>query len=81
MNKHTMAGLMKRRSVIKRVSADDEIVGNGHVHIERMNDDHVWMNVCGHAFDFHAVGGKLVWLPQVDDWPEPDSVATRRDEQ
>jgi len=59
----------ERENAITYVGApEDEIVGYGHVHVERMNDGHIWANLCGIAFDFYAKRGKIRWVPQATEW-------------
>lgn len=55
----------KENGIIKRRTPDDEVVGYGHVHIERMDKDHIWMNICGEPYDFYAKGKKLIWRAQL----------------
>ena len=48
-----------------RVIPNDEIVGRGWVHIERMSKGHIWMNILGEPYDLKAVRGKITWTAQV----------------
>jgi len=39
---------------IVRHDPDDEFVAHGHIHVERMGDHHIWMNLAGVAMDLSA---------------------------
>ena len=67
-----VAAAMRRQSVLERVTPDDELVGHGVFHMERMDENHIWFQFAGHAFDLIAVNGphgpELQWIPQA--WPD-----------
>ena len=52
-----------------RVIPDEEIVTHGHVHIERMDDDYIVLNINGILFEMFAGVDRLHWVPKVRDWP------------
>ena len=55
------------------VHVDDEIWMNKiSLHMERMDDDHIWFRAGQFSFDLFVKKGKLVWQPQAhnDSWDE-----------
>lgn len=55
---------------VQRYELNDEIVGYGHFHIERMDDGLIWLNLAGRAFFIGAKGRGHVTLWDEDDGKE-----------
>lgn len=62
--------ILSRPDAVQRITPDDEIVGHGAFHMERMSDGHIWFVFAGEAYDLSAHRGKLIWQPQSPVWPE-----------
>ena len=49
----------------ERITPDDEIVGRGWVHLERMSSGHIWMNILGESYGLKAVKrDRIQWTAQ-----------------
>lgn len=49
---------------------DDELVA-GFVHIERMDDNHIWMRIADDGFDLYS-DTPIRWTMQDGEWPEQE---------